>query len=787
MDLDFSKVERVAPYRLGKLVLNSAVDAHFVDDNRFWYVRDVWCNEETAAAGEGANSLPLRGKVFVLVDTATGEQKPAFDHDRLAQALSARLRNRKPPRGSSDSSDAENSEPDTSAAAPTAITAETLPFDEFEFVDHGHAIAFVVDGTRWQCSLETCTLRRDTNRVAARPYELVSPDGRLAAFVRGNNLWVRSLVEGWERQLTQDGRRDYGYATRPDFYGRKTVDELAGRRGKPAALWSPDSTRLLTHHLDQRKVRRLPVMQYVPDGPRDPAPAKMHTVHYPLPGDEELPTVTHHILGIDGSRVDVAMDRIEIYNTDAPISPFWENAWWGKEGKSVYLIRPTRGCKSLQFWSIDGRTGEARQVLEETGDQFYDLDMRADNQVQPDVRVIESVGRFVWTSQKDGWYHLSLRDLQTGELRQKLTSGDWVVRELLGVDAAGEWVYFLGSGREADRDAYLRHLYRVRLDGSDLQLLTPEDADHAVTLSPDLTCFVDTYSRIDLPPVSVLRKVDGTLVAVLEEADVGRLLAAGYQVPQPFTVKAADGETDLHGVLIAPPGLTPGQKVPLVEYEYGGPQTSLAPKRFTVGREWDACVYAQMLVQLGFAAMIVDGRGTPGRSKAFHHAKSRLGDAAGLADHVAAIDQLATQYDFIDRDRVGIYGFSGGGYGSARALMTWPEVYKVAVSCCGDHDNRLYDATWWDRYMGDWSAADAVNEAPAQDNQALAANLEGHLLLMHGDVDDNVHPALTMRLVDALIGADKDFDMLLLPNRGHALARDRYVMKRTLDYFRKHL
>lgn len=783
MKLDFKDVMRVAPDRLGKLALNLAVDAHFVDDTHFWYARDVWRKEaQTGSAKTQADvtGAPARGKEFVMVDTTTGERHPAFDHVRLAQALSSRMHGRRPAKSATGTVSG------PSEAAP-AIEADTLPFDCFEFVDGDRAIAFTVDATRWHCSLDTYKLRRDTQRQAGRSHELVSPDGRMAAFIRNNDLWVRSLVEGWERQLTNDGKRDYGYGTRPDFYGTKTVDELAGKRVKPAALWSPDSSRLLTHHLDQRRVRRLPVMQYVPDGPRDPAPARMRTVHYPLPGDELLPTVTHHILAVDGSRVDVAMEPIEIYNTDALIGPLWENAWWGEGGAMVYLIRPTRGCKSMEFWAIDGTTGNARKVLEETGDTFYDLDMRADFAKRPDVRVIESTGHFLWTSQRDGWYHLYLHDLATGALCGAVTSGDWLVRELLAVDALGGWVYFLCAGKEPDRDVYLRHLYRVRLDGTDLQLLTPEDADHAVTLSPDHTSFIDTYSRVDQPPVSVLRSIDGTLISVLEEADVTYLMAAGYQVPQPFTVKAEDGETDLFGVLITPPGLSPGEKVPLVEYEYGGPQDAIVPKRFTVRRDWDAGVYGQMLAQLGFAVMILDGRGTPGRSKAFHHAKSRLGDAAGLVDHVAAILQLVAQYDFIDRDRIGIYGFSGGGYGSARALMTWPHVYKVAVSCCGDHDDRLYDATWWERYMGDWSRAEEVNDAPAQDNQSLVANLGGHLLLMHGDVDDNVHPALTMRLVDALIRADKDFDMLLLPNRGHALARDHYVMKRTLDYFRKHL
>lgn len=797
----------LAPQTLGKLCLNLAVKPHWMDETHFWYIRDV-----RRTGPDGIST----GQLFVMVDTSTGHAQPAFDHARLAAALSVRLRRRR-------ASAPENAKAAAGVAFDVRGSAEVdpgaLPLEHIDFVDNGQAMTFTLDGLRWRCSLDTYRCRRDVTLQPARPHESVSPDGHFAAFLRGHNLWMRSLADGSVRQLTADGRLDDDYASRPDFYSAKTLDELSGKRLQPAILWSPDSTRILTHRLNQRGVRRLPVMQYVPEG--DHAPAKARMVHYPLPGDEVLPTVTHLMVGLDGSRVDVQLDPIQIYNTDALIGPYWHNMWWSDDGNAVYFIRPTRGCKTMQFWAVDARTGDARMVLEETGDMFYDQDMRMKNSLLPDVRTVSSCGAvaaagaaasagagvpaqadatasvqadaFIWPSQRDDWYHLYLHDLATGELRHPLTTGDWVVRELLSVDKGGEWVYFLGAGREPERDPYLRHLYRVRLDGSDLQLLTPEDADHDVTLSPDCRFFVDTYSRVNQPPVSVLRRSDGKLVATLEEADVTDLLAAGYQTPEPFCVKAADGQTDLYGVVIAPRGLEPGKKAPLVEYEYGGPQTGVTPKSFTVHSQWDAAVYGQSLAALGFAVMMLDGRGTPGRSKAFHHTFARLGDAAGLVDHVAALDQVAAQFDFIDRDRVGMYGFSGGGYGSARAILTWPETYKVAVACCGDHDNQLYDTTWWDRYMGDWSGvaagADSLSlaAAPSQDNQSLAANLQGKLLLMHGDVDDNVHPALTMRVVDALIRADKDFDMLLLPNRGHALARDPYVMKRVLTYFLRNL
>lgn len=749
MDFDFSNAERLAPLEIGKLVFHLGVEPHWLGTSLFWYRQDV--------RRDGGD----HGKRFLLVNTETGHIGPAFDHDRLAATLTKRLH--------------------TLVQKGVSFDPENLPFDEIELSETGDAVVFEIEHQRWRCTLDTYACRRIVGWKPLPAHEIPSPDGCYTAFLRGHNLFVRSLETEKTRQLTTDGQKDYNYASRPDFYGTKTVDELQGRKPKPAILWSPDSTRILTHRLDERKVRKLPVMQYVPDGSH--APAEVRMVHYPLPGDEHVQTVEHVILGVDGSRVDLHGGPIEIYNTDALIGPFWHNIWWSGDGTAVYYIRPTRGCESMQFWAADAKSGRVRQVLEEHGAKFYDQDMRMKNSVLPDVRVLERKHQFIWPSQRDGWYHLYLHDLKTGREIRPLTEGNWVVRELLGVDESDEWVYFLGGGRENGRDPYLRHLYRVRLDGSDLTLLTPEDAEHDVHLSPDCRSFVDTYSRVDQPPISVLRRTDGTLIRTLEQADVELLLQAGFVVPEPFTVKADDGETDLYGILIRPAHVEAGKRYPLIDYEYGGPQTFITPKGYTVLRGWDRAVYGQALAQLGFAGMIVDGRGTPGRSKAFHDHFSRLGDAAGLIDHVAAARQLAERYPFIDIDRVGMYGFSGGGYGSARAILTWPEFYKVAVACCGDHDNRLYDTTWWDRYMG----VGDVNSAPAQDNQSLAERLQGKLLLMHGDVDDNVHPALTMRLADALMKADKEFDMLLLPNRGHALARDSYVMHRVWAYFLRHL
>lgn len=752
MDFDFAFAEQMLPENLTKLADNLTVSAHFFGDDSFWYRRDVHVTEDSKDDLGHPASKETQGKEFIRVDMRFNTSAPAFSHERVADGLAKHLR------------------------AP--VNPYQLPFDEFEYADDDAVILFTVDKVRYRTSLETYKVTRVRNHKPSSAHEVVSPDGKWAAYLRGNNLAVRNLDTGEIRLLTKDGKKDCGYAIRPDFYGSKTVDDIHNKKQRPMILWSPDSTRILTHRLDQRRVPLRPVMQFVPEG--EYTPAKVHFVHYPVAGTSPLPMVNHLILSLDGGRLDFHQDPLEIRNTDSLLSPYWQNLWWTKDGDYVYYIHPTRGYRSMQLFEANASTGVVRLVYEEISDTFMDLDMRQNKQnIVPDVRVLRGKNAFIWSSQRDGYYHLYLHSLKDGQLIQSLTKGEWVVREIVDVDEENGLIYFLGAGKEQGRDPYYQHLYKVDLVGGEPALLTPEDAEHLVQMAPSKQFFLDTFSRVDTAPVTHLRKSDGTLVQAIEEADISRALEAGYVLPEPFTVKGADGETDLYGILVRPAHFDDTKKYPLVEYEYGAPQVFITPKSFSFLRPW-----GQSLAQLGFAVMIMDGRGTPGRSKAFHDfSAEQLGRGAGLVDHAAAIPQLALKYPWLNTTRVGIHGFSGGGYGSARAVMSYPEIYKVAVASCGDHDNRMYDSTWWERYMR-LGSFDGLEE---QDNQSIVQNLVGHLLLMHGDIDDNVHPNLTMRLVDALIAADKEFDMLLIPNRGHPLAREMYVAHRTWAYFLRNL
>lgn len=622
------------------------------------------------------------------------------------------------------------------------------------------------------------------------PPEVPSPDGRYVAFTEAHNLCVRDVETGEVIRLTDDGEPFYDYASHPEQTTMCVLCRRLGMEFPPGVLWSPDSKKLLTYRLDQRKVRELHLIQSV-SGPDDLRPV-LHTYRYPLPGDENVPMAEFVVCDIAKRRPVRLQAEPSVVHLLSPLfcpSPIAE---WSEDGAHVYYLDMNRWGNDLRLIRADARSGAAGVVFEEKNDTFIGLLINTRGERKPDIRILEAENELIWQSERDGWAHFYLYDLESGRLKRRITSGPWAVNRLVGVDRDRRLLYFTAQGREAGRDPYYQHLYRVGLDGGEPMLLTPEDAEHDVSLSPDMAYFTDTYSRVDLPPVSVLRSADGALVRELERADIGELLARGYRLPERFTVKAADGVTDLYGLMVRPAALAAGEKCPVIDYCYGGPQRINTPKAFTwtaagpelQGLAGDLTGGAQSLAQLGFAVVIMDGRGTPFRSKAFQDfSYQNLGGAAGLADHVAGITQLGKRYGFFNMDKIGIWGASGGGYASARALLVYPDFYKVAVSLCGNHDQGLYIAGWAELYHGPYDP----KEHREQSNTRLAANLKGKLLLVHGDLDDNVHPANTISLADALIKANKDFDLLLMPNRHHKIALEPYVIRRLWDYFVKNL
>jgi len=716
---DYQRAQRFLPGNLRQVVFPADLEPHWIEKtNRFWYRR-----------------VSSKGTEFVLVDAGRNSSGPAFDQTRLAEKLSQ--------------------------VSKRQFEPFDLPFPDVEFVNDGKAIRFSIDETPWVCPLANYECQNDPR--PGRPYETLSPNQRWAAFVQDHNLWLRDVATGAVAQLTRDGVSGWDYATPlPSLHvmvdqGREDVQQPA------AVFWSPDSTKLITYRIDARNSGRFTSIQFVP---RDQLRPRSYTYVYPLPG-EVLAKAEPMVFDVpSGKRIAVETAPLELPFQDGPEFD------WVPDSKSFYYDYDERGYKAKELRLVDASTGEQRVLIREQSETYVDPG-------ETFYGFADGIGKVLWSSERDGWNHLYLYNRQTGQLENQITRGLWVVRELDHVDEKDRRVYFLASGREKHEDPYQTHLYSVGLDGNDLRMLSPENANHSVSISPDGMYFVDTYSRPDLPGESVLRRSqDGSDVRVLEKADASQLQNTGWRFPEPFQGKAADGSTDIYGLIWYPSNFDPAKKYPIIEQVYTGPQSFFVPKTFA------GTFRLQSMAELGFIVVMVDGRGTAGRSRAFHQFSYRnLGGA--FEDHVALIRQMAARYPYMDGTRVGIYGTSAGGYGAAHAMLVFPDFYKVGVAISGDHDARLDKAWWNEAYQGYPVEGDYV----AQSNLTLADHLKGHLLIEHGDVDDNVHPAETLRLVDALIKANKNFDMLLVPNMFHGESGDHalYLVRRRWDYFVQYL
>ena len=632
-------------------------------------------------------------------------------------------------------------------------------------------------GSRLACSPETdrCGGALDPREVArlqsaARgPAESISPDGKRAAFIRNYNLWVRDVAGGRETQLTTDGQKDFGYAT--DNAGWIKSD-------RPVLTWSPDSKKIATFQQDERGVGEMYLATTSVGHPR------LSAWKYPLHGDSAIAMIRRVVIDVDQPRVislqmppdphrSTLCDHVICRGTE------WADVEWYPDGSHLAFVSTSRDHKHAVLRVADAATGAVRDVLREDVATQYESGNGAVN-----WRVLPASNEVIWFSERDDWGQLYLYDLANGQLKTKITSGEGNVGQLRRVDEASRTLYFVGNARERGRDPYFRHFYKIRMDGSGLALLTPEDADHEISLSPTGNYFVDTYSRPDVPPVSVLRDLNGKRVVTLETADISKLTATGWKPPMPITVKARDGKTDLYGLMYVPTKIDRNRKYPIVNHIYPGPQTgSVGSRSFSPARG-----DAQALAELGFIVVEIDGMGTPWRSKSFHDAYyGRMGDNT-LPDQVAGMRELAQKYSFIDIDRAGIYGHSGGGFAAADAMFRYPDFFKVGISEAGNHDQRNYEDDWGERYQGLLTRGpDGSDNYAPEANQLLAKNLKGKLLLAHGTMDDNVPFYNTLLVVNELMRANKDFDLLLLPNRAHGFGNEPYMVRRRWDYFVKNL
>jgi dipeptidyl-peptidase-4 len=637
------------------------------------------------------------------------------------------------------------------------------------------------------------------------PADVPSPDGRFSAFVRDHNIWLRELASGRERQLTWDGIEAHAYGDTAFGDLMRVMRRRIGTSKPPEGIvWSPDGRYLVAMRADLRNIPLRPVVtEYAP---KDSVFAIVHLDHYPIAADEGSPPRTITAIEVDtGASASAGIDSLRLQDY-APVYFAFGVVWWSLESRELYFITGTRDATHYGLAALDLRTGRVRTVIEETERHYYSLNPY--DYAHPNVRVLRDGAEAIWYSQRSGYGHLYLYDARRGKLKRAITSGDWVVFDLLHVDEAKRLVYFTAGGREKGGNPYYRHLYRVSLDGGAPQLLTPEDADHQFTnhfglfttlygasqsrISPSGRFFVDVYSTVDQPPAAVIRDSAGRLVSRLIEADVSALRATGWRPPERFVAKAADGATDLYGVLYRPSDFDPNRHYAVIDCMYPGPQGSWSPQTFMDNLRGNSVMFGanmQALADLGFIVVELDGRGTSRRSREFRYAFSDSEDVLGAADHKAAIEHLAAERPWMDVNRVGVTGASFGGYGSLRAALLYPDFFDVCVSMVGPADFRTMGLSLTNdrffRYPGR-SKADA-EFAELITNTRLATRLKGRLLLVYGGLDENVPFNQAFLLFDALIDAGKDFDTLIVPNSTHAVLRQPYVIRRAMEYFTEHL
>lgn len=568
-----------------------------------------------------------------------------------------------------------------------------------------------------------------------------SPDGKQEAYVKNYNIYVKELATGKERALTDDGGMGFYYSC--------------------YIQWSPDSRKLAANKLRRASKH---YVSFVESSPADQLQPKLHTMEYCKPGDDldyREPRI-----------VDVETGRTFIPSTELFSHQYYlGNPTWMEDSKSVLLDYNERGHKVYRVLQFSAESGNVRPVVEETSDKFV-------NYSRQFRHFLKGQKELIWMSERDNHNHLYLYDVEKGKVKRQITKGNWYVRKVLRVDEAAGCIYFTANGMVEGEDPYLIRYYRIGLDGKNLVCLTPEKGNHSGVFSKDMKYLVDTYSLADMPPVTVLRDGNtGKIEMELEKADISRLLTAGWKAPEVFHAPGRDGKTEMWGIIQRPSNFDPSKSYPVIEYIYSGPGDAYVPKSF-VSYNWTT----SGLAELGFIVVQLDAMGTSYRSKEFEEVCYKNLKDAGLPDRISWIKAAAQKYPYMDLERVGIYGCSAGGQESTAAVLQYPEFYKAAYSACGCHDNRM-DKIWWNEQWMGYPIDSAYVESS---NVEMAYKLQRPLMLVVGEMDDNVDPASTMQLANALIKANKNFDFLVLPGERHTMGGT-YGEHKRYDFFVKHL
>ena len=709
---DYNRAYALREKYNAKHVLYAGVVPHWVDQtSAFWYVRQT-----------------EKGKEYVKVDAASKKRTALFDQQKMAAALTEK--------------------------AGREINAYNLPLQNCRLNISLDTLRFQLDGKFWAYSIKNNRLL-DEGAIPSRGKErhwmevddekegrpVTSPDGKWTAFIKNDNVYVREVATGKEKQLSQDG-------TLSNYYSSYIQ-------------WSPDSKSVVSCRIRPVEKR---YVYYVESSPADQAQPKLHKQEYAKPGDE-LRFKVPCIFEVESGRR--LIPSTELFSHQYELS----GPMWNADSKAITFEYNERGHKVYLVLEMSAVDGSVRTLIEEKEEKYVNYPRIYRNYLGDGKRII-------WSSERDNYNHLYLYDRATGKPLNQITKGEWYVRGVQHVDEANEVIYFSANGMKKGEDPYLIHYYKINFDGSNLVELTPEEGMHQCWYSSDYKYLVDVYSKVDQAPIAVLRDAkNGKIRMQLDKADISALLANGWKAPEVFSAKGRDGKTDMWGVIYRPSNFDPSKKYPVIEYIYSGPGDQYVPKTFSSYNWW-----MTSLAELGFIVVQVDGMTTSFRSKEFEEVCYKNLKDAGLPDHIAWIKAAAQKYPYMDIDRVGIFGCSAGGQESTGAVLFHPEFYKAAYSACGCHDNRM-DKIWWNELWMGYPVDESYSACSNVDNAHL---LSRPLMLVVGELDDNVDPASTMQVANALIKANKDFELVVIPGAHHTMGEDFGEHKR-YDFFVRHL
>lgn len=729
----YERAEALMSWNLNGKLTHSNVQPSWISNAALWYSVNT-----------------RKGTEYFLVDIERNMKEPLFNQSDIAIALSEML-------------------DDTTEVEPYSRVFQNMEVNStLEFV------TFEYDQKKWRVnrsdsSVEIVEELPDVERPDA---SVLSPDGTQAAFIKEHNLYVRNMKTGLDTQLTVDGEVGYGYAT--DSQGWSRSD-------RPILFWSDDSQRIATYRLDEREVEKMHLLKTAT--PR----AELISWPYALPGDEHVPMHERIVINVKTGAITTLKTEPDHQRTSnccgLTRGTQWADNQFSKDGRFLAYVSTSRDYKEVTLKIADTQSGDVQPVHFERDELFIETNLQSRG--VPNWHVLFDSNEFIWFSRKSNWGHLYLYDLRSGELINQITQGNWNVADILEIDEINRRIYFTAVGMDKDRDPYQQYAYSIGFDGGGLRSHTPTEGNHAVSFSPEKNYLVSTRSDVRTPPVTLIKDVFGEVVMTLETADDIELIQTGWTKPESFTVKARDGKTDIYGLMYKPSDFDPTKKYPIINNIYPGPQVgSVGTRAFSPTRRGQV----QALAELGFIVVQIDGLGTPMRSRDFH--TYYYGDMSdnGLADQITAMEQLAEQHSFIDIERAAIYGHSGGGFATASALFNYPDFFKVGVAGAGNMDNRGYTFYWGEKFQGPMIQNE--DETDSFTNQALQLQvdgLKGKLLISYGTLDSNVHPNMTLLVIDALISANKDFDLIVMPNRGHGYANESYKIRRTMDYFVEHL